>query len=92
MSDHELASEAHKTTFTGMMSNSRIMSLFCGYVLLLLAALFQVAIPLLIIVAILMVVGFVFMGGSRATGILSLVGFGIFSVVWMLGDWFIGLF
>jgi len=92
MSDHELASEAHKTTFAGMMANSRIMSLFCGFVLLLLAALFGVPVPLLIVTAIIMVVAFVFMGGSVATGIVSLIGFGIFGLIWKLGAWFIGLF
>lgn len=92
MSDHELASEAHKTTFAGMMANSRIMSLFCGFVLLLLAALFGVPVPLLIVTAIVMVVAFVFMGGSVATGIVSLIGFGIFGLIWKLGAWFIGLF
>ena len=92
MSDHELASEAHKTTFAGMMANSRIMSLFCGFVLLLLAALFGVPVPLLIVTAIIMVVAFVFMGGSLATGIISLIGFGIFGLIWKLGAWFIGLF
>ena len=51
MSDHELASEAHKTTFAGMMSNSRVLSLFCGFVLLLLAALFGVPVPLLALTA-----------------------------------------
>ena len=64
MSDHELASEAHKTTFAGMMSNSRVLSLFCGFVLLLLAALFGVPVPLLALTAIVLVVAFVFMGGS----------------------------
>ena len=92
MSDHELASEAHKTTFAGMMANSRIMSLFCGFVLLLLAALFGVPVPLLIVTAIVMVVAFVFMGGSVATGVISLIGFGIFGLIWKLGAWFIGLF
>lgn len=92
MSDHELASEAHKTTFAGMMANSRIMSLFCGFVLLLLAALFGVPVPLLIVTAIIMVVAFVTMGGSVATGIISLISFGIFGLIWKLGAWFIGLF
>jgi hypothetical protein len=92
MSEHELASEAHKTTFAGMMANSRIMSLICGFILLLLAALFGVPVPLLIVTAIVMVVAFVFMGGSAATGIISLIGFGIFALIWKLGAWFIGLF
>lgn len=92
MSDHELAPEAHKTTFSGMMANSRVMSLFCGYLLLLLAALFGVPVPLLIVTSIVMVVAFVFMGGGAATGIVSLVLFGIFGLVWKFGAWFIGLF
>jgi len=91
MSDHELASEAHKTTFTGMMANSRVMSLFCGFVLLLLAALFGVPAPLVILTAILCVVGFVFMGGAMATGIIMLVGFGVFGLLWKIGDWILTL-
>jgi hypothetical protein len=92
MSDHELASEAHKTTFAGMMSNSRVLSLFCGFVLLLLAALFGVPVPLLALTAIVLVVAFVFMGGSAATGVIALVLFAIFGLVWKFGSWFIGLF
>ena len=92
MSDHELASEAHKTTFSGMMSNSRVLSLFCGFVLLLLAALFGVPVPLLALTAIVLVVAFVFMGGSAATGVIALVLFAIFGLVWKFGSWFIGLF
>ena len=92
MSDHELASEAHKTTFAGMMSNSRVLSLFCGFVLLLLAALFGVPVPLLALTAIVLVVAFVFMGGSAATGVIALVLFAIFGLVWKFGAWFIGLF
>lgn len=92
MSDHELASEAHKTTFSGMMSNSRILSLFCGFVLLLLAALFGVPVPLLALTAIILVVAFVFMGGAASTGIIALVLFAAFGMVWYFGSWFIGLF
>ena len=92
MSDHELASEAHKTTFAGMMSNSRVLSLFCGFVLLLLAALFGVPVPLLILTSIVMVIAFISMGGAMATGIISLILFGIFGLVWKFGAWFIGLF
>ena len=87
MSDHELASEAHKTTFAGMMSNSRVLSLFCGFVLLLLAALFGVPVPLLALTAIVLVVAFVFMGGSAATGVIALVLFAIFGLVWKFGSW-----
>ena len=92
MSDHELASEAHKTTFAGMMSNSRVLSLFCGFVLLLVAALLRVEPALLILTAIILVIAFVFMGGSRTTGLIALVLFGIFSLVWMAVSWFISLF
>lgn len=92
MSDHDLAPEAHKTTFSGMMANSRVMALLCGYVLLLLAALFGVPVPLIILTAIVMVVAFAFMGGNVAIGLVSLIGFGIFGLVWKLGAWFIGLF
>ena len=92
MSDHDLAPEAQKTTFEGMMANSRSMALICGYVLLLLAALFGVPVPLIILTAIIMVVAYVFMGGGAAFGIMSLIGFGIFGLVWKLGAWFIGLF
>ena len=92
MSDHDLAPESHKTTFSGMMANSRVLALLCGFVLLLLAALFGVPVPLVILTAIVMVVAFVFMGGGVATGILSLIGFGIFGLVWKFGAWFIGLF
>ena len=92
MSEHELASEAHKTTFSGMMANSRVMSLFCGFVLLLLAALFGVPVPLLILTSIVMVIAFISMGGAMATGIISLILFGIFGLVWKFGSWFIGLF
>ncbi|GEM_PF-1752251 len=92
MSEHELASEAHKTTFSGMMANSRVMSLFCGFVLLLLAALFGVPVPLLILTSIVMVIAFISMGGAMATGIISLILFGIFGLVWKFGAWFIGLF
>ena len=92
MSEHELASEAHKTTFSGMKANSRVMSLFCGFVLLLLAALFGVPVPLLILTSIVMVIAFISMGGAMATGIISLILFGIFGLVWKFGAWFIGLF
>ena len=92
MSEHELASEAHKTTFSGMMANSRVMSLFCGFVLLLLAALFGVPVPLLALTAIILVVAFVFMGGAASTGIIALVLFAAFGIVWKFGSWFIGLF
>ena len=92
MSEHELASEAHKTTFSGMMANSRVMSLFCGFVLLLLAALFGVPVPLLILTSIVMVIAFISMAGAMATGIISLILFGIFGLVWKFGAWFIGLF
>lgn len=92
MSDHELASEAHKTTFAGMMANSRVMSLFCGFVLLLLAALFGVPVPLVIVTTIIMVIAFIFMGGSLATGVLMTLGFGVFGILWMIGAWFLRLF
>jgi len=61
-------------------------------VLLLLAALFGVPVPLLALTAIILVVAFVFMGGAASTGIIALVLFAAFGIVWKFGSWFIGLF
>ncbi len=90
MSDHDLAPEAQKTTFSGMMANSRVLALLCGMIILLLAALFGVPMPLIILTTVVMAIAFVFMGGSVSTAVLLSIGFGIFGLLWKLGSWLLG--
>ena len=90
MSDNDLAPEAQKTTFSGMMANSRVLALLCGMIILLLAALFGVPMPLIILTTVVMAIAFVSMGGSVSTAVLLSIGFGIFGLLWKLGAWLLG--